>query len=92
MSAQKPWLDRRGRRKKHPTVDEFADVVVADLARFYERNKARWDAIAQSREDLSDEKRRRLISVFGRASRDLCFLANKLDAAIEERKRLGGED
>jgi hypothetical protein len=26
VSAQKPWLDRRGRPKKHPTIDEFADV------------------------------------------------------------------
>jgi hypothetical protein len=71
MSAQKPWLDRRGRTKKRPTIDQFADVLVAELARFYERNKARWDAIAQCPEDLSDEKRRRLISAFGRSPTNL---------------------
>jgi hypothetical protein len=32
MSAQKPWLDRRGRPKKRPTIDQFADVLAADLA------------------------------------------------------------
>jgi hypothetical protein len=65
--------------RKIPNIEGFTDALIERLARFFDDNKEKWNAVIRFREHLPAGKRTRLASAFRRAARDFGELADRLE-------------